>query len=120
VKTTCTPGSPPAAQGGTIPDGIYTLQSRSAYGSSCPSEPDRQGTLVICGNELDWALTYDPLTSPAYYMYQYAITHPQPNALVLTPQCTTDLDTTVDQLSYTFAAGQLTLISDVTSVYVKK
>jgi hypothetical protein len=127
VTTACMGGQLPQAQGGSIPDGIYTLQSRAMYAASCPSTVDMEGTLVICPRQWDWVLIYDPFPDsgnvvPGTYEYNYAATFGAGGSVVLTPKCTSDLDTRVDMLDYTFAAGQLTLISAQTntvSTYVK-
>jgi hypothetical protein len=128
VTTACVGGQLPQPQGGSIPDGIYMLQSRAVYGSSCPMSYDMEATLVICPRQWDWVLIYDPYPDssnvvPGTYMYNYAATFGPGGSVVLTPKCTSDLDTRVDMLDYTFAAGQLTLISSTTntvSTYVKR
>jgi hypothetical protein len=126
VTTDCVGGPLPRPQGGSIPDGIYRLQNRAMYGSSCPTSLDMEGTLVICPRQWDWVLVYDPLaeggTVPGFYAYNYAAAFRPGASVVLTPKCTSDLDTVVDTLSYTFAAGQLQLISakaNIVSTYVK-
>jgi hypothetical protein len=111
VTTTCASGGPPTAQGGTIPAGEYFLESRTGYGSSCQPGPDRAATIIVCNDEWDWGIGYGPAST---FFYQYAVTHPQPTALTLTPVCTTDLDTTVDNLTYSVAGSVLT-VSDSSS-----
>ena len=72
---------------------------------------DRAATLVICNDEWDLGIGYGLNTGRAStYLYQYAVTHPQANALTLTPVCTTDLDTNVVDFGYTAAGAVLTLI----------
>jgi hypothetical protein len=120
VTTACTPGTPPTPQGGTIPAGLYTLQSRTMFASSCPQIPDEQASIVVCGDTWDWGIIYDPSTSPATYLYDFAVTQPTPSSVTLTPRCETDTGNAVDDFGYTYAAGQLTIISSTTeSVYVK-
>jgi hypothetical protein len=124
IVTACSSGEPPQAQGGGIPDGIYTLQSRALFASSCEDVPETEGTLIICGSQWDWVIIDEPLTSSqvaATYIYKYAVTREAGASLELTPQCTSDFDTAVDDLDYTYAGGLLTLISpDSASTYVKK
>lgn len=121
VKTVCTSGTPPTPLGGAIPAGIYKLQSRTMYGSSCPQSLDEQATIVICGDTWDWGIVYDPTAAvPGTYLYNYAVTHPTASSLTLTPRCETDTGHTVDDVSYTYAAGELTIIKPPSaSVYVK-
>jgi hypothetical protein len=55
VTATCVLSEPPQAQGGTIVDGTYTLQSFTYYGV-CPTTPDiARTTWSICGDHWDVA-----------------------------------------------------------------
>jgi hypothetical protein len=51
VVATCANGEPPTAHGGTVPDGLYVLQSTTFYGA-CPSIPANTGwvTWIVCGD----------------------------------------------------------------------
>jgi hypothetical protein len=124
--TTCMSGPLPQGQGGGIPDGIYTLETRAMYAASCSQLPQVEGTLIVCAGEWDWIEIFDPFTEsgvPTTAAFRYTAAPGSGASVVLTPQCTSDLDMNVVTLSYTFAAGQLTLISPKTSVattYTKK
>jgi len=48
------PGQPPPAQGGTIQDGTYSIQSYVAYGG-CPTAVVANTTWAICGDRWDIA-----------------------------------------------------------------
>jgi hypothetical protein len=114
VTTVCSSATAPQGQGGSIPDGVYSLASRLGYGSSCLPTPAREGAIVICGGVWDWVEIYEPDADgqvSATYAYRYAATQPQASSVTLTPQCTSDSSNTVEDLTYTFAAGQLTLYS---------
>jgi hypothetical protein len=51
IVPTCASGEPPTAHGGTVPDGVYVLQSITFYGG-CPDIPTNTGwvTWIVCGN----------------------------------------------------------------------
>jgi hypothetical protein len=126
VMTDCMSGSPPQAQGGTIPDGIYDLLIRAEYSSTCPMAPAESATLVICAGQWDWVVLYDPATdggvAGSTYEYNYAAA-PGATSVALTSQCQSDLGHTNETLGYTYTSGgQLVLISmtGVVSTYAKR
>jgi hypothetical protein len=58
IVPTCASGEPPTAHGGTVPDGLYVLESTTFYGG-CPSITQNTGwvTWIVCGN--DWVTEDD-------------------------------------------------------------
>jgi hypothetical protein len=125
VSTSCMSGSPPQAQGGTVPDGIYDLLIRTEYSSTCPMAPTELATLVICAGQWDWVVIYDSdggAGSGTTYEYNYAAALGA-TSVALTSQCQSDLGHTNETLGYTYTSGgQLVLISmtGVVSTYAKR
>jgi hypothetical protein len=49
VPSTCSTATPATPAGGTVVDGLYTLDSFTHFGSTCPAPDVTQTTWVICG-----------------------------------------------------------------------
>jgi len=116
VTSTCSPATPPPSQGGDIPDGLYALEHRVVYGTACAPDT-RSATIVACGGRWAWSEIYSPKLDPDGGLAStqspcdtsYAVTAPQSSALALTPDCSTCTNPMPVSLTYTYAAGVLTL-----------
>ena len=115
VTTTCASGQPPQGQGGSIPNGEYVFQSEEAYGS-CPSLPEMQTSILVCGDQWDVASAsaLPDGARPSSFRAAYTVTQ-QGSSITQVPTCSSDFSTATIQIAFTYAAGQLTLLSTATS-----
>jgi hypothetical protein len=105
VKMTCPSNKAPEALGGAIPDGVYALQSWDVYGLPCRSDPPVQDTRVISGSHWEHA---------RYNVDEWFRDTDEANVggttVILTVQCTSVAESTLQRYEYTSSNGQLTLI----------
>lgn len=115
IAPTCVSGEPPAPRGDSVPDGVYNVTKREFYGD-CGTTHNR-GTIVVCGDAWGELMIVEPNDAgqvEADYIWSYSVQR-QGKSYVLTPQCASDLDTTVVTVSATVSANELQLFYESTS-----
>jgi hypothetical protein len=118
VTPTCSSTAPPQPQGGTVPEGIYVLESSVWYGSACQAPPaaPARSTWLLC--DTLWDNASDVVGSDAGTVYTNYTAGVNGTMMFLDPICSAQGTSPGEAKGFTVSAGQLMLMTSYNSFVI--
>jgi hypothetical protein len=112
VATTCASGEPPEAQGGSIEDGSYVLESSTWYGA-CQAATNSAVTWNLCGSDWEVAETQFSAAGTSTLHVDYVATVGS-TTVAISPVCETLVGVAAMSRGYSASPGHFTFVTDYT------